>query len=157
MPTGSGTSAIADHISVSGLLLCVSNVGTSPDAFFTVANVSDLTLPLAATEVLVTNVSDTWVRRIPTLLDMGKVNFKIFWVMEEPTHRNSVGGGGTAEGLRYLFINKLLRDWQAIYPDGNSSTDAFSGYVTGFNIAAKVGNVFDASVGIGTTGIPSMV
>ncbi len=152
-----GTSAIADHVSVSGLLLNVSNVGTSPDAFFTMCNVSDLTIPLAATEVMVTNVSDTWVRRVPTLLDMGKVAFKIFWVMEEPTHRNSVGGGSTAEGARYLFVNKLQRDWQAIYPDGNSSTDAFSGYVTGFNISAKVGGVFEAQLGIGTTGIPSLV
>ena len=152
-----GTSAIADHVSVSGLLLNVSNTGNSPDSFFTVCNVSDLTIPLSATEVLVTNVSDTWVRRVPTLLDMGKVTAKIFWVMEEPTHRNSIGGGGVAEGMRYLFVQKLLRDWQAIYPDGNNSTDAFQAYVTSFSISAKVGGVFEASCGFGTTGIPSLV
>ncbi len=151
-----GTSLIADHISVSGLLLNVSNSGSSPDAFFTVCNVQDLMIPLASTEVLVTNVSDTWVRRVPTLLDMGKVTCAIFWVMEEPTHRNGVGGGSVATGLRYLFANKLLRDWQAIYPDGNNSTDAFSAYVTGFNISGKVGGVFTAAVSLGTTGTPSL-
>jgi len=97
-------------------LLNVSNSSSSPDSFFTVANVQDLMIPLAATEILVTNVSDTWVRRVPTLLDMGKVTCNIWWVMEEPTHRNSVGGGSVATGLRYLFAQKLLRDWQAIIP-----------------------------------------
>lgn len=152
-----GTSSIADHISVSGLLLNVSNSGSSPDSFFTVANIGDLTVPLAATEVLVTNVSDTWVRRVPTLLDMGKVTLKLFWVMEEPTHRNGAGGGGVATGMRYLFMQKLLRDWQAIYPDGNNSTDAFQAYVTSFSISAKVGGVFEAACGLGTTGTPQMV
>lgn len=152
-----GTSAIADHISVSGLLLNVSNSGSSPDSFFTVANISNLSLPLQATEVMVTNVSDTWVRRVPTLLDMGKVALTIFWVMEEPTHRNSAGGGGTSTGMRYLFAQKLLRDWQAIYPDGNNSTDAFQAYVTSFNISGKVGGVFEAAVSLGTTGTPQLV
>jgi len=152
-----GTSAIADHISVSGLLLNVSNVGSSPDAFFTVCNVSDLTIPFAATEVMVTNVSDTWVRRVPTLLDMGKIALKVFYVPEEPTHRNSVGGGGIAEGLMYMFVNKVLRDWQAVYPDGNSSTDAFSAYVTGASKAMKVGGVLEMNANLGTTGIPSLV
>lgn len=157
MATPAGTSAIADHISVAGMLLNVSNSGSSPDSFFTVCNISDFTLPLAATEVLVTNVSDTWVRRVPTLLDMGKVTLKVFWVMEEQTHRNSAGGGGTATGMRYLFANKLLRDWQAIYPDGNNSTDSFQAYVGTFSITAKVGGVFEASVGLATTGIPQLV
>lgn len=157
MPTGLGTSPIADHISVSGLLLAVSNVGTSPDAFYTIANVTDLTIPMQATEVMVTNVSDTWVRRVPTLLDLGKVNFKVFWVMEETTHRNNVGASGVAEGLIYMFVNKVLRDWQSIYPDGNNSTDAFSGYVTGGSKAAKTGSVFEMAINLGTTGTPSLV
>lgn len=152
-----GTSAIADHISVSGLVLYVSNTGSSPDSMQPVCNVQDVAIPLAATEILVTNVSDTWVRRVPTLLDMGKVTLNIWWVMEEPSHRNSAGGGGVATGLRYLFINKLLRDWNAVYPDGNSSTDAFSAYVTGFNISGKVGDAFRAAVSLGTTGTPQMV
>ncbi len=157
MPTGSGTSPIADHISVSGLLLAVSNVGTSPDAFFTIANVTDLTVPMKATEVMVTNVSDTWVRRVPTLLDLGKITFKVFWVMEETTHRNNVGTTGVAEGLIYMFVNKVLRDWQSIYPDGNNSTDAWSGYVTGGSKVAKTGSVFEMGIDLGTTGTPSLV
>lgn len=155
--TGTGTSPIADHISVAGLLLGVSNVATSPDTLYAIANIADASFPLAATEVLVTNVSDTWVRRVPTLLDMGKVTTRIFWVMEESTHRNSAGSAGTATGLRYLFANKLLRDWQLIYPDGNNSTDAFSAYVTSFTITAKVGGVFEAAVALGTTGVPQLV
>jgi len=157
MPTGTGVSTIADHIAVSGLLLAVSNVGTSPDAFYVVANVTDLTIPMQVTEVMVTNVADTWVRRVPTLLDMGKVNFKVFWVMEETTHRNNVGGTGVAEGLVHMFVNKALRDWQSIYPDGNNSTDAFSGYVAGGSRTAKTGGVFEMAITLGTTGTPSLV
>lgn len=148
---------IADHIAVSGLLLNVSNTGSSPDTFFTIANVTDITIPFAATEVLVTNVSDTWVRRVPTLLDMGKIAVHVFYVPEESTHRNSAGGGGVAEGLMNMFVNKLLRDWQTIYPDGNTSTDSFSAYVTGASKAMKVGGVLDMNCTLGTTGIPQLV
>jgi hypothetical protein len=151
-----GGTGLYDHLSVSGLLLGV-GTGVSPETMNAVANVEDLTIPMAATEVLVTNVSDTWVRRVPTLLDMGKVSFKVWWVPSEVTHRNSQGGGNVSDGLRYLFINKLLRDWNAQYPDADQSTDAFSGYVTGFNLTGKVGAAFEATIGIGTTGIPSLV
>ena len=51
---GTGTSAIAAAIAVEGLLLNVGN-GSSPETFYTVANVSDVTLPLAAKTVDVTN------------------------------------------------------------------------------------------------------
>lgn len=140
------TSLIAPAISVEGLQLLCSNSGTSPDAFFPVCNISDFTLPMSSKTVDVTNVGDKWERMIPTLLSFGKISMKIFWVMEEPTHRNQAGGGVVAVGLRYLWINQLLRDWQAIYPDGNNSTDAWSAYVTGFSITGKVAGVFEATI-----------
>jgi hypothetical protein len=142
------TSPLGAAIPVEGLLLQVSNSSSSPNSFFNVANVSEFTLPLGAKTVDVTNVGNQWEAMIPTLKTYGKITLKIFWVMEETTHRNSVGGGATAVGLRYLFLANppLLREWQFIYPDGNNSTDAFSAYVTGFNITAKVAGVFDATI-----------
>lgn len=141
---GTGTSAIAAAIAVEGLLLNVGN-GSSPETFYTVANVSDVTLPLAAKTVDVTNVSNNWMAEIPTLLTMGKITFKIFWVMEEVTHRNAAS---PAKGMRDLLLNKTLADWQLVYPDGNSSTDAFKAYVVECSSAMKVAGVFEMSVSL---------
>ena len=88
---------------------------------------------------------------------MGKITFKIFWIMEETTHRNSAGGGAVAAGLRYLLITSQLRNFQIIYPDGNQSTDAFPAYVTEFGITAKVGGAFEAQISLSNSGAPSLV
>jgi hypothetical protein len=95
-------------------------------------------------------VGDSWKRHFPTLHDMGKISFKVFWVMEEPTHNN-------AAGLRYLMVNSLLRNFAFVYPDGNSATDSFAAYVTGFQITGKVGGVFEASIELSNSGAPSLV
>ena len=152
----SATSLIAASMGVEGLLLQVGNA-SSPETFATICNATDVNLPVVANTVDVTNVGDKWHRRAPTLLDMGKITFKVFWVMEEPTHRNSAGGGSVPAGLRYLLINQILRDWQFVYPDGNNSTDAFPAFVTSFSITGKVGGVFEASVELSNSGSPSLV
>lgn len=150
------TSPIASAIAVEGLLLQVGN-NSSPETMQTIANVTDVSLPVMAETADVTNVSDSWRRRFPTLHDMGKITCKIFWVMEEVTHRNSANGGLVGAGLRYLLINSLKRDFQFVYPDGNQSTDAFPAYVTSFAITAKVGGVFEAAVEFSNDGAPSLV
>src|SRR6185436_13853232 len=150
------TSPIASAIAVEGLLLQVGN-NSSPDTMQTIANVTDVALPVMSEVVDVTNVSDAWRRRFPTLHDMGKISFKIFWVMEEVTHRNSANGGNVGAGLRYLLINNLKRDYQLVYPDGNNSTDAFPAYVTSFAITGKVAGVFEAAIELSNDGAPSLV
>lgn len=150
------TSALGPATPVAGLLLQIGN-SSSPEAFQTIANATDLTVPITSDTVEVTNVGDTWKRRIATLLDMGKIAFKIYWMMEEPTHRNSVNGGTVGAGLRYVLVNRLVRDFQFIYPDGSNSTDAFPAYVTMFSITGKVGGVFEASIELSNSGEPSLV
>lgn len=150
------TSVIGPATQVRGTLLQVGN-GSSPEAMQTIANATDLSLPVMSDTVDVTNVGDLWKRHIPTLNDMGKISFKVFWMMEETTHRNSLNGGTVGAGLRYLMINQLLRDFQFVYPDGNNSTDAFPAYVTSFAITGKVGNVYEASVELTNSGAPSLV
>lgn len=150
------TSTLGAALPVAGLLLQVDN-GSSPDSFATVANATDLSLPVMSDTVEITNVGDIWKRKIPTLLDMGKISFKLYWIPEEPTHRNSPGGGSVPAGLRYLLVNKLLRNWQFVYPDGNQSTDAFPAYVTEFAISGKTGNVFEATITLTNSGAPQLV
>lgn len=156
---GSSTSPIAPYVAVEGLLIQC-GTGGSPESMYTVANVSDFSLPVMADMIDVTNVGDSWKRKVPTLHDMGKIAFKVFWVMEEVTHRNTAGStgvGGVMAGLRYMLINNLLRDWEAIYADGNGSTDAWPGYTTSFAITGKTGGAFEAAVDISNSGSPTLV
>ena len=148
------TSPIGPAIAVEGLLLQIGN-GASPDAFSTIANATDLSLPIMTDTVDVTNVGDSWKRRIPTLHDMGKIGFKVFWVMEDVTHRNS--SANNIDGLRWCLVQSALRDFQFIYPDGNNSTDAFAAYTTEFGITGKVGGVFESAVTLSNSGAPSLV
>jgi hypothetical protein len=150
----SSTSPIGPAIAVEGLLLQVGN-GQSAENFYTIANATDFSMPIMTDVVDVTNVGDSWKRRMPTLHDMGKISFKIFWVMEEVTHRDS--SANNIDGLRWILINSMLRDFQAIYPDGNESTDAWAAYVTEFGITGKVGGVFEASITLSNSGAPSLV
>ncbi len=151
---GTTTSLIAAAIAVEGMLLQVGDAG-SPQIFNTVCNVTDYTEPLTADVVDITNVGDHWRRRISTLLDMGKIKFKIFWVMTEPTHQNLVDGA--IQGLRYIFTNNILADWQIVYPDGENSMDQFPAYVTSFSISGKTGNVFEAEIELSNSGEPTLV
>jgi hypothetical protein len=145
MPT---TSPLAAGIAVEGLLLQLGN-GASPEVYTTIANVQDWNEPLKADTADVTNVGDAWRRRIATLLDMGAMKFKVFWVMAETTHWNQ---GVT--GLRYLLTNRILGNWQIVYPNAQASTDVFTAYVTGFSVTGKVGGVFEAEVELSNNGQP---
>jgi len=138
-----GTSAIAAAVAVEGLQIQVGD-GASPQEFHTVANVADYNLPAIAQTADVTNVSMTWKSYFATLLDLGKIKFKIFWVMTEPTHQDAVDGA--IQGIRYIFTNRILADWKVIYPDGEDSQDTFSAFVTGFQVTGKVGGVFEAEI-----------
>lgn len=149
------TSPLGAAIAVEGVVIQSGN-GASPEVFTTIANVSDITLPLSAKTVDVTNVSNLWMAEIPTLLQYGKMSIKIFWVMEETTHRNSASS--TVRGLRYLMFNRILTDFQIIYADGSNSTDAFSAYVTSVSNAAKVAGVWESTVELsGNDQTPSFV
>ena len=141
MPTS--TSLVASAIAVEGMVLQISN-GASPAVFNSICNVQDWNEPDTSETVDVTNVGDKWRRRISTLLDMGKMKAKIFWVMTEPSHQNAVNAG--IQGLRYIYSQQLLVQFQVVYPNQNQSIDRFYAYVTGFQITGKVGGVFEAEI-----------
>ena len=144
-------SSLGPATAVEGLLLYMGTSSGSPASMEVIANATDLTIPIMTDTVDVTNVGDSWKRHFPTLHDMGKIAFKIFWMMTDPTHDNA------ATGLRYVMINSVLRDFAFVYPDGNNSTDSFAAYVTSFSITGKVGGVFEASIELSNSGAPSLV
>jgi hypothetical protein len=150
MPTS--TSLVAAAIAVEGMVLQLGN-GASPQVYNSICNVQDWNEPNISEVVDITNVGDKYRRRIATLLDLGKIKFKIFWVMTEPTHQNAVNAG--IQGLRYIWINQLLASWQVVYPNQNQSIDQFAAYVTSFSISGKVGGVFEAEIELtANTGAP---
>ena len=148
-------SAIAAGITTAGFQFAV-GTGGSPETFVVVANGHNITINDISDVQDITNFCDTYHRRIPTLNDFGPVAFMIYWVFEEPTHRNSPAGGGVAAGLRYLKEHQTLADFQLQYQPGVA--DAISGYVTKFNVTGSIGKVWEAAIEIvnaGTT--PSLV
>ncbi len=149
MPT---TSTFGAQLGTQGLLI-QANIG-SPAAFATIANAHDVTLPTKANTVETTNFGDAWVRRFPTLLDMGKVTFKVYFIPLEPTHNNTIAS--TTTGLRYLMLNKILTTFKLVYPDGSSTSDTFPAYVTDVSVSGKVGNVFEGAIELSNNGAPTL-
>ncbi|HET9304877.1 MAG TPA: discoidin domain-containing protein [Candidatus Sulfotelmatobacter sp.] len=139
----------APGVSTAGMLLQVDN---GSGTFYTVANTTDFKIPSMAELVDVSEFGDLWRRRVPTLLDMGKITFKIFWVMEDSSHNNS-----SAVGLRYLMLNLIKRTWRVVYPDGLGSIDSFPAYVTNFEITGATGKVFEGSIELSNSGSPTLV
>jgi hypothetical protein len=145
------TSLLGHGLSIAGLLLQV-DTGVSGGVPQTLANVDSIKLPMTCKTVNVTNVGDLWEAMQPTLHSMGKISFDIFYIPEEVTHRNSPTSGSVAAGLMWLFNNANaannagLRNWYFVMPDGNSTTIDFPAFVTSFQIDAKVGDVFKASI-----------
>lgn len=147
-------------IAVQGVALYVGASG-SPEGFSAfIVNISKMSMATKAKVVDVSNVTNLLNRKLPTLIDAGDLTIDIFWVMEEVTHRNSAGtpgSPGVPDGLRYLVLARpngqpIRADFQIIYPDGNNSTDAFSGYVTSFQMTGNVADVFHATVMIAIDG-----
>jgi hypothetical protein len=142
MPT---TSTLGPALGVLGLEILFGSPATA-----IVCNVEDIDLPTSAKTVEVTNVGDTWTRRFPTLLDMGKITFKIYWIPTEATHKNAAGG------LRYALITQALTTFKILYPDTPGSFDTFPGYITNFHVTGKVGDVFHAAIEVSNSGAPTL-
>jgi|GEM_PF-3436998 len=145
------TSAIAASLPITGLTLSIGTAG-SPDSLSIVANQEEYNQAMKSTVVMVTNVGDQFVRRQPTIVDPGEPTFKVFWIPEEVSHRNSADAGTVTAGLRYLMIKRLLRQVVVNYPsdpNGNAPSDSFEAFVTSFGLTGKVAGVFEAQVTMG--------
>lgn len=144
MSTGN-TSLLGADLPVQGLQVRMGSAG-SPETMNVIVNSSDFAQGLKATEVDVTNFGNNYTKTATTVKTLGPTTMKVFWIPEEPSHRNSVGGGAVAKGLRYALINNVLLDFQVAYPDG--SVDAYAGFVADFSITGKTKGVFEGTVRI---------
>ncbi len=147
------TSSFGAQLGTQGVLIQMA-IG-SPAAFATIANAYDWTMPMKSNTMETTNFGDSWVRRFPTLLDMGNISFKVYFVPLEPTHNNTIAS--TTTGLRYLMLNKILVSTKIVYPDGSNTSDVFPAYVTDFSITGKVGSVFEGTIQLSNNGAPTTI
>lgn len=121
----------------------------SPEVSTQIANITDITLPIMCDTIDVTNVGDLWKRHVPTLLDMGKITMKIFYIPKDATHNATAG-------LIYLMINRLISTFTIVFPDGQSNW-SFPAYVTEFAVTGKVGGAFEATCTLSNSGAPTLV
>jgi hypothetical protein len=142
----SATSPFGPDLAVLGLN--VSGGTGSPEASNQIANITDISLPVMCDTIDVTNVGDTWKRHVPTLLDMGKITLKAWYIPKDLTHN-------AAAGLRYLMINRLISTFTIAYPDG-VSVDSFPAYVTQCAVTGKVGGAFEVSIELSNSGAPTL-
>jgi Lambda phage tail tube protein, TTP len=140
----------AKAVATQGVKLQIS-ISESPDVFQTIVNVTDFSQSGSTKVVDVSNVTDLWMDRFPTLLDVGEVTINVMWVPEDPTLNSS------ATGLRGLWQSKTLCDCRFIYNDGNSSTDSFQAYVTKYSTKGTQADVLKATITLSGTGQPSLV
>lgn len=143
------TSTLGPGVPVSGAILNIGN-GMSPDTWSQIANAAEFKMPVINETTDVTNFGDFFRRRIATLSDMGKVSFKIYWEMTDPSHANVSGG------LRFVLVNKLVRDFQIIYNNGTGANDVFPAYVTGFMVTGAIGKVWEAEIELSNSGPPTL-
>jgi hypothetical protein len=143
------TSTLGPGVPVSGSILNIGN-GMSPDTWTQIANASEFKMPVINETVDVTNFGDFFRRKIATLADMGKITFKVFWEMTEPTHENVAGG------LRYMLVQKLVRDYQMVYNNGFGSNDIWPAYITGFQVTGSIGKVWEADIEQVNSGSPTL-
>ena len=138
MPNFNQTSSLGPGLPFTGTAIQFGN-GTSPASLLPIKNATDLTNPFKSDVVDVTNAGNQIHSRIPTLVDAGPISMKVFYMPQEPTHKNAVGG------IRYAILNQVKVDFQIIYPDAAESSDAMTGYFTDFSVTSGTGKVFEAT------------
>lgn len=145
---------VSPALAAEGTLLQIGS-GASPEAWTTIANVGDISGPaFDSTVVDITSHSSQapFRQKIVTLLDIGAITFKLFWVPQNDTHRNAIVA--SIGGIRYNYINRLKQEYRLRYTDGSSS-DSFYAYVTKLSETAPVAGVYELNVTYTGTGTPT--
>lgn len=118
--------------------------------FVTVAEVKSIDGPgMKASQIDVTThssaASGAWKEMIVSLLDPGDVKFSI----------NLIPGSAGHKSLISDFTGRTKTNYQLVFPDGGSTTWAFTGYCIDFGAKAATDGVLEASMTITLTGAPT--
>lgn len=124
--------------------------GASPEVFTAIAELTDINgLDLKMDVVEITHLTNAWKERKGTLLDAGEIKISGNFIPTDTTQRFATSGLGLD------LVNKTLRNFKLVFPDGGSTTWTFTALVIAFSIkaplAGKLG--FDATILI--SGLPT--
>jgi hypothetical protein len=142
---------MTEELAAFGTLLKRGN-GATPEVFTSIAEVGDIDGPtLKAAMEDATNHGSTggFEESLPTTLSMGQVKFPVNFIPTNTTH-------SYAAGLILDWKNKTKRNFQMVFPDGLSTTWAFSAYVEEVALKAPVKGILKADVTLTITGQPTL-
>lgn len=134
-----------------GILLQMGD-GAEPEAFATIAEVRDITPPAiqATTEEVTHHTSPgAFLEKIATMLSLGDVTFMVNWLPADPTH-------DPTDGLIGAALGRIRKNWKIVFPDADSTTWAFMGFVTNFTPSGAVSGVLTGDITIEPTGMPTI-
>jgi len=126
--------------------------GGTPEAFTTIANVTNLSPPPISREMYEATHHDGpgWDEYIAGLLRGGEVSLDIDFVPTDSTH-------SYAAGMLKDMIDGTLRNWELDWPDSTPTTWSFSAYVATFTPAAPTNGKLTASLTLRISGQPTLV
>ena len=134
-----------------GTLLQIGD-GGAPEAFTTIAEVTDITGPSLALDPLdVTSHESPGAFRefVGGLLDGGEVTLTMNYV---PT----AGTQAATTGLLADMIARTVRNFQLVFPDVGTTTWSFAALITAFEPAEPVDDRLSAEVTLKVTGQPTL-
>ncbi len=138
-------------INAFGTLLKIGD-GGEPENFTTIAQVTDIGGPELSLETLETtnhSSADGWREYIGGLLDGGEVNLSLNFIPTESTHNASTG-------LIKDMVDRVVRNFQMVFPDTGNTTWSFAALVTSFSPAAPIDEKLSAEVTLKVTGKPTL-
>lgn len=123
--------------------------GATPEVFTAVAKMGDISGPNleAQTEDATIHDATGYAQVIPTILDGGELSFPIDYTPTDGTH-------SAATGLIYDWKNRLLKNYQMVWPDATTWT--FPCYITKFSAKAPVKGKLTADVTLKISGAPTL-
>jgi predicted secreted protein len=106
-------------------------------------------LSLETIDVTVHNTATPWRRFIGGLLNAGEVTMELNFIPTETTHSYSAG-------LIRDMVNRTQRHFKIIFPDAGTTTWAFTGLVTNFEMSSDPAAVLQANVTIKVSEPPTL-
>ena len=121
--------------------------GASPEVFTAIAQLGDVDGPNSKLDTVdTTHHGSTAKEYVPTIIDGGEVKFTINYDPAAATHKNAIGG------LLYAHQNKLLKNFQLVFPVAAPAGPSFAAFVADFQVKAPVAGKLVADVVFKITG-----
>lgn len=139
------TDALGSH----GTLIKIGDGGTPTEVFTTIAELRDINgmgLQLGTHEAA--NQLSEWIAKVPGMLSIKPVTFQVNLIPDDPTHDPTTG-------LVADMRNRVLRNFQFVYPDTAGTIWEFSAYVVDFQGTAPMDGLLTADVTLDGSGEPT--